>query len=65
MSAEVILEWTYSPRDYFEDVIEISRNDYTMKIANGTVQANVETAIYDENPSMRQELHNALIGRFM
>ena len=28
----VVLEWDFSPSEYFEEAIEISRNDYTMTI---------------------------------
>ena len=35
MGAVVVLEWGFSPPDYFEVPIEISRDDYTLTIAHG------------------------------
>lgn len=65
MNAIVFLEWKFSPRDYFEEVIEISRQDYTMTIADGQVHAKIDSAIYEANADMRQELHDALNDRFL
>lgn len=65
MSAVVVLEWTFSPLDYFEEAIEISRQHYTMTIADGKVQAKIDSAIYEANPSMRQGLHDGLNDRFL
>jgi hypothetical protein len=65
MNALVVLEWRFSPRDYFEEAIQISRQDYTMTIADGQVQAKIDSAIYEANPDMRQGLHDALNDRFL
>lgn len=65
MSAVVVLEWTFAPPDYFEEVIGISRQDYTMTIAQGKVQAKIDFRIYEANPSMRRELHDGLNDRFL
>jgi hypothetical protein len=65
MNAVVVLEWKFSPRDYFEEVIEISRQDYTMTIADGQVHAKVDSVIYEVNPNMRQAVHDALNARFL
>lgn len=65
MSAVVVLEWKFSPPNYFEETIEISRHDYTMTISDGAVQAKIDSAIYEANPSMRQELHDSLNDRYL
>lgn len=65
MSAIVLLEWKFSPHDYFEDVIDVSRDDYAMTIADGKVEARVASAIYDANPSMRKVLQDSLNARFL
>lgn len=65
MSATVVLEWDFSPSDYFEEAIEISRNDYTMAIANGHVQARIDATVYEANPGLRQTMHDALNDRFL
>jgi hypothetical protein len=36
-----------------------------MTIADGKVEAKVDSAIYDVNPSMRKELHDGLNDRFL
>lgn len=61
----VILDWHFSPPDFFEETITISRNDYTMVIENGKVEARTTAAAYDANVSMRNELHEALNDRFL
>lgn len=65
MSAVVVLEWKFSPPDYFEEPIEISRQDYTMTITDGQVQAKIDCAIFEADPDMRQRLHDALNDRFL
>lgn len=50
MSVQITLEWSFSPPDYFEEPINISRLDYNMSIADGKVVAELNSAIYDANP---------------
>jgi len=64
MGSVVVLEWTFTPANYFEEVIEISRDDYTMTIADGQVRAEIESAIFEADPGIRQRLHDALDDRF-
>jgi DNA-directed RNA polymerase subunit K/omega len=65
MSAVVVLEWTFSPPDYFEEPIEISCQAYTMTITDGQVQAKIDSALFEADPDMRQRLHDALNDRFL
>jgi hypothetical protein len=65
MSVVVVLEWKFTPPDYFEETIEILRHDYAMTIADGKVEAKIESAIYDANPSIRQLLQGSLNDRFL
>lgn len=65
MSAVIVLEWTFSPRDYFEETIEISGQDYAMTIEDGRVEARIDPAVYESNPRMRQELHDDLNAHFL
>lgn len=65
MNAIIVLEWKFSPRDYFEKTIDISRQNYTMTIEDGHVEARIDSEVYEANPQMRQELHEALNGRFL
>jgi hypothetical protein len=61
----VEMNWKFSPPDYFEEAIEILRQDYTMTIGDGQVHAKIDSAIYEVNSSMRERLHNALNDRFL
>jgi hypothetical protein len=65
MSPTVVLEWMFSPADYFEAPIEISQDDYTIIIADGKAEAKIDSAIYQSKPSMRNELHDELNARFL
>jgi hypothetical protein len=65
MRAVIVLEWDFSPPDYFEEPIEISRHDYIVIIADGKVQAKIDSSVYEADPSMRQRLHDALNDRFL
>ena len=63
MSTVVVLGWEFSPPDYLESPIEISRADYTMKIANGKAEAKINS--YEVNFAMCDTLHNELNDRFL
>jgi hypothetical protein len=65
MNAVTVLEWAFSPRDYFAEVVEILAQDYTMTIRDGQAHAKIDSAIYQANPDMRQRSHNALNSRFL
>ena len=65
MSAVVVLEWKFSPGDYFEKTIEISGQDYTMTIEDGRVEARIDSAVFEASPRMRQALHKDLNARFL
>lgn len=61
----VVLEWKFSPSDYFEEPIHIKRDDYVMTIGSGTVEARIRPEIYNKDQSMRDRLHSALNDRFL
>jgi len=61
----VVLEWKFSPPDYFEEPIQIKRDDYVMTISNDTVEARIRPEIYDNDQSMRDRLHSSLNDRFL
>lgn len=65
MNAVVVLEWKFSPPDYFESPIEILRDNYTMIIADGKAEARIDSAVYEANPSMHDILHGELNYRFL
>jgi hypothetical protein len=61
----VILAWAFSPADYFEELTEIHGGDYAMKIADGKVEAQIDAAVFDRDPSIRRALDEALNDRFL
>ena len=61
----VLLEWAFSPVDYFEAPISITRGDYDMTISSGKAVARIEAATFDVKPSMRESLHESLRSRFI
>lgn len=61
MSEIVILEWKFTPQNYFEKTLDISGNDYSMIITKGKVEARIDSA----NLSMRKELQDKLDSRFL
>ncbi len=65
MSAVVILEWKYSPSDYFKSQIQIEQYDYSIIIANGKAEAKIKSAVYKANISMRDTLDDVLISLYM
>lgn len=65
MTITVILEWSFSPPNYFEEPIEISRENYTMKIEAGEVTATIDYAVFNKNPSLQIELYESLNNRFL
>ena len=70
MNATTILEWKFSPPDFFPEPIEreplqISGQDCTMAIENGAARAEIDSAIYAANPDeIREGLLRALNARF-
>ncbi len=61
----VVLEWTFSPPDYFEDRIDLKRDNYEMVIDRGKVEARIRPEVYDKIPSTRDDLCVALNDRFL
>jgi hypothetical protein len=65
MGPVAVLEWSFSPADYFEVPIEIRRDNYTLTVAHGKARATLDSAAYDRNPAIRRTLHEALNDRFL
>ncbi len=65
MENVVLLEWTFTPPDYFEDEIRIVGCDYEMIINNGKVEVRISPEVYDKNHQMRDSLHAELHDRFL
>ena len=61
----VVLEWRFSPPDYFEEPVHIERDDYAISINNGTAEARIEPEKYDQDQDMRDKISAALNDRFL
>ena len=60
-----LLEWTFTPCDYFEQVIKVIRDDYKLVIGSGIAQARVPAKVYDANPDIVEEIHANLKARLL
>ena len=65
MNQVVVLEWTFSPTDYFEQTIEVRRDEYILRIENGKAEARVDPRAYDADTNYRLAFHEALNDRFL
>jgi hypothetical protein len=61
----VILEWAFSPPNYFEEPIHIICDQYDMIIDNGKVEARIKLEVYNNDPELLNKLHNSLNYRFL
>jgi hypothetical protein len=61
----ILLLWTYSHKDYFEEAIDVSSDGFVTVIVNGTVEAKIDSSVYAINPSLDQVLHGWLNSIFL
>jgi len=61
----VILEWSFSPNDFFEEPVEIFHRDQRMTIDKGKVEARIDPEIFDETPAIGGELEQLLCYHFL
>jgi hypothetical protein len=64
-NTKIILDWNYSPKDFFEKKTEIDTNQYEMVIDNGKITVTLDGETYDDNPSIREQLNSFLEDRFL
>ncbi len=53
----IILNWSYSPSDFFEEPMRIEWDRYEITIEDGKVEVHVETDLRHQKPNFREELH--------
>lgn len=58
------LEWTFSPSDYFEQEFNLSLEGVTISIGDGVAEARVDQAIYQQDISLQEKLHEHLFQAF-
>jgi hypothetical protein len=64
MEDTTILEWSYTPTDYFEIPLNISRDDYQISIKDGKIEAKLRNSLYENNTRIKDDIENLLNSRF-
>ena len=65
MDETIVLEYSFSPPDFFEGPVQIPYKDCKVMIEKGKVEARIDAEIYDKTPLMRDELHKLLTDWFL
>lgn len=65
MNSIIVLEWSFSPADFFEAPIEIRRDNYTLKFADGNVRCELLASVFDTNPDVRKTIQLDIENRFL
>jgi len=59
-----LLEWTFSPADFFEQRLEVDDDHYFMEIDNGLVRAVVDAAVFDADAHLGERIKARAVARF-
>jgi hypothetical protein len=65
MEDVVILEWNYSPADFFETALEVHYLGCSVSIDGGKVVAKIAPGTYGEGHQRRNEFHTLVESRFV
>jgi hypothetical protein len=66
MEDDVVVEWTFSPSDYFEESDCIKNADYAITIESGNIEARISPEAYDRDPmATRDKLQELLELKFL
>jgi len=65
MNAKYVIEWTFTPKDYFKESDQIKEKDYEMWIDAGSVKAEFLGKICKDRNKMRDKLHETLYNKFL
>ena len=65
MKEKVLLEWTYTPKNYFEEHSTFDYNDYQIDINNGQVTTSMLADFFDSHPNIRQEAEKTVENIFL
>lgn len=61
----IVLEWTYSPKNFFEEKIELKSDQYELVFNDGKITTTMDARVYDKDPSIRERLTEQLEDRFL
>jgi hypothetical protein len=62
--ARVILEWHFTPTDFFGEPITATREVYTLSLGDGKAEAQIDAARFAADEGMLGQVHRELVGRF-
>ena len=65
MTAVYMLEWTFTPTDYFEEPVDFVCDDGSIHVENGQAGVCVPADLYPLDHSLRNQLHRELDARFL
>jgi hypothetical protein len=65
MKEVFILQWTFTPEDYFEEPVDFEQQVGIFHIENGKIEARIPLELYPEDHSLRNVLHAELDARFL
>lgn len=65
MNTVYILEWSFTPPDYFEEPVDFACDHGLIHVENGRTEARVPADIYPSDHSLRNQLHGELDARFL
>ena len=60
----VLLEWEFSPSDYFEEEFTLTYDDCQLVIKEGKIEARIDPIVYNQKDKMRNSLYEFLNNRF-
>ena len=61
----ILLEWAFSPNDFFEETFELFPKDYDMKIEGGRASATITEILFDTSPGIRECIQSHLESYFL
>lgn len=62
---QIILEWKFTPQDFFEAPYVIEEQDYKIEIHNGSITATISSAFYELRQDARMEFHDKINDLFL
>ncbi|VTU35782.1 hypothetical protein H4CHR_03746 [Variovorax sp. PBS-H4] len=60
----VIIDWNFTPADFFEGPLTVTREGYTVSLADGKVEARIDGAMFAARGGMGEQIQAELEGRF-
>lgn len=64
MDDTVILQWTFTPHDFFEEATEFNELGTTLHIYSGLAKASIQVRAFEARPEIKDDLNDSLECRF-